>query len=153
MQSHLDDLNGSVVAGFYRSVDWQRDEWEAEGTRIWIFARPDQLKYGVHDVSHVRGRRAEAHIDVKERCRMASVPSRSYGDGPAREGPAGSVVSYGQTSTWWATVSSGNLVRDEREEKREREKERERAHKGISTACRPLGCFLATQGTGSRNVL
>ena len=46
---------------------------------------------------------------------MACVPAGNYGDSPASDGPAGSVFSYRQTSTWRDTVSRGNLSRERRE--------------------------------------
>lgn len=75
MQRDLDDLNSRIIARFQTGVDRQRDVSQAEAARVRIPAGPRHLEDGEHDVGHVVGLAAVAHVDVEEGGRVACVPA------------------------------------------------------------------------------
>lgn len=75
MQGDLDDLNCRIIARFQTGVHRERHIRQTETARVRISARARHLEDREHDIGHVVGLAAVAHVHVEEGGRMACVPA------------------------------------------------------------------------------
>jgi hypothetical protein len=88
----LHNLNRGIVAHLHHCVCWQRDLWQAEGSRVWSLAGSGDLEHGNHWEAQVLGSTSwsvcsEAEVDVEECGLMALEPSGLNGNSSAGEWP------------------------------------------------------------------
>lgn len=109
MYGRLHDLDRRVVAHARARVGGKRHLRQAEGARIWVLARADDLEDGHHGEGHV-GRPmvgpvgAETEVDVEEGRSVPVKPTWLQGDGAASCGPEGAVGGGAHAAAWVRTL-------------------------------------------------
>ncbi len=96
----FDNLNGGLVTGLDVGTDGEGHLGEADGARVGVVGRAEDLKGLDHGVAHVGGTAvdvdalvgAEAKVDLHKGREMAAEPTRLEGNGAAADGPVGTVL-------------------------------------------------------------